>query len=152
VRLREGGEAKPRRVTNVKDRPVRNRSHPAQSFISRCHDRIGEKEFDLLGAFAESPERVFSRDEILNKVWGYEVFPTARDGRYAYHASAPKDQDELIETVRSVGYRFKDLVNYCLPRFYPAPTHAPTFADIFPKRLHVQSQLTGGNMNKFMYL
>ncbi|MCG6507815.1 response regulator transcription factor, partial [Vibrio parahaemolyticus] len=36
------------------------------------------KEFQLLVLLAQNPGRVFHRDELLNKVWGYEAFPSTR--------------------------------------------------------------------------
>jgi DNA-binding response OmpR family regulator len=66
-----------------------------------------KKEYDLLSLFAESPERVFSRDEILNKVWGYEVFPTTRTVDTHVMWIRQKTSEALIETVRSIGYRLK---------------------------------------------
>lgn len=68
-----------------------------------------KKEFDLLVLLAESPEKVFSRDEILNKVWGYEVYPTTRTVDTHIMLLRQKIDDQLIETVRSVGYRLKVL-------------------------------------------
>lgn len=68
-----------------------------------------KKEFDLLVLLAESPEKVFSRDEILNKVWGYEVFPTTRTVDTHILLLRQKTEDNLIETVRSVGYRLRRL-------------------------------------------
>lgn len=68
-----------------------------------------KKEFDLLVLLAEDPEKVFSRDEILNKVWGYEVYPTTRTVDTHIMLLRQKIDDQLIETVRSVGYRLKVL-------------------------------------------
>jgi len=68
-----------------------------------------KKEFELLLLLAESPEKVFSRDEILNKVWGYDVYPTTRTVDTHVMLLRQKTRDELIETVRSVGYRLKVL-------------------------------------------
>ncbi|HRC64855.1 MAG TPA: response regulator transcription factor [Dermatophilaceae bacterium] len=68
-------------------------------------------EFDLLVALAESPGRVFSRAQLLEKVWGYDFFGDERvvdvhirGMRKALgdDATAPR----LIGTVRSVGYKF----------------------------------------------
>src|SRR3989339_126917 len=39
---------------------------------------VTKMEFDLLKLFVESPGRVFPGEEILNKVWGYENYPTTR--------------------------------------------------------------------------
>jgi DNA-binding response OmpR family regulator len=66
-----------------------------------------KKEFDLLVLFAESPEKVFSRDEILNKVWGYDVFPITRTVDTHVMMLRQKIHDGLIETVRAVGYRLR---------------------------------------------
>ncbi|MBK9322962.1 MAG: response regulator transcription factor [Bdellovibrionaceae bacterium] len=68
-----------------------------------------KKEYDLLILLAESPEKVFSRDEILNKVWGYEVYPTTRTVDTHVMLLRQKIHNDLIETVRSVGYKFKPL-------------------------------------------
>ena len=68
-----------------------------------------KKEFDLLVLFAESPEKVFSRDEILNKVWGYDVYPTTRTVDTHVMLLRQKVNEDLIETVRSVGYRLRPL-------------------------------------------
>ncbi|MCM2282495.1 MAG: response regulator transcription factor [Bdellovibrionaceae bacterium] len=67
------------------------------------------KEFALLLLFAENPERVFSRDEILNKVWGYDIFPTTRTVDTHVMLLRQKIHNDLIETVRAVGYRLKPL-------------------------------------------
>jgi len=68
-----------------------------------------KKEFDLLVLLAENPDKVFSRYEILNKVWGYEVFPTTRTVDTHVMLLRQKTHENLIETVRSVGYRLKRL-------------------------------------------
>lgn len=68
-----------------------------------------KKEFELLVLLAEAPEKVFSREEILNKVWGYDVFPTTRTVDTHVMLLRQKLSDELIETVRSVGYKLTPL-------------------------------------------
>lgn len=68
-----------------------------------------KKEYDLLVLLAESPEKVFSRDEILNKVWGYDVYPTTRTVDTHVMLLRQKIHIDLIETVRSVGYRLMSL-------------------------------------------
>ncbi len=68
-----------------------------------------KKEFELLSLFAENPERVFSRDEILNRVWGYDVYPTTRTVDTHVMLLRQKIDQRLIETVRAVGYRLKIL-------------------------------------------
>ena len=67
---------------------------------------LTKMEFDLLMLLAEKPGRAFSRDEILNKVWGFENFPTTRTVDTHVLQLRQKFNDNLIETVRGVGYKF----------------------------------------------
>ncbi len=64
-------------------------------------------EFELLRLLCENPNRVFSREELLNQVWGYERFPTTRTVDTHILQLRQKLADELFETVRGVGYRLK---------------------------------------------
>ncbi|PIK15367.1 response regulator transcription factor [Halobacteriovorax sp. JY17] len=76
----------------------------------RWHDEVIEftkMEFDFLSLLAESPNRAFSREEILNKVWGYENYPSTRTVDTHVLQIRQKLSDELIETVRGIGYRFR---------------------------------------------
>lgn len=66
-------------------------------------------EFDLLKFLAENPERAFSREEILNKVWGYENYPSTRTVDTHILQLRQKLDDNLIETIRGIGYRFKKI-------------------------------------------
>jgi two-component system phosphate regulon response regulator PhoB len=68
---------------------------------------LGPKEYQLLKLFLENPGRVFSRDQLLDKIWGnVNVEPRTVDVhirrlRKNINASQKKD---LIRTVRSSGY------------------------------------------------
>jgi DNA-binding response OmpR family regulator len=64
-------------------------------------------EFDFLKLLAESPNRAFSREEILNKVWGYENYPSTRTVDTHVLQIRQKLRDDLIETVRGIGYRLR---------------------------------------------
>ena len=64
-------------------------------------------EFDFLKLLAESPNRAFSREEILNKVWGYQNYPTTRTVDTHVLQIRQKIGEEWIETVRGIGYRLK---------------------------------------------
>jgi DNA-binding response OmpR family regulator len=73
--------------------------------------RLTAKEFDLLWFLASHPRRVFSRDQLMIRVWGYE---TALDtGTVTVHMRRLREKIEddpsrprLLETVWGVGYRF----------------------------------------------
>jgi DNA-binding response OmpR family regulator len=64
-------------------------------------------EFEFLVLLAETPNRAFSREEILNKVWGYENYPSTRTVDTHVLQIRQKLYDGLIETVRGVGYRLR---------------------------------------------
>jgi two-component system alkaline phosphatase synthesis response regulator PhoP len=68
-------------------------------------------EFDLLRALAENRGRVLSRDQLLEKVWGYEFFGDTRVvDVHIGHVRQKLGVYDLITTVRGVGYRFEDEV------------------------------------------
>jgi DNA-binding response OmpR family regulator len=69
-------------------------------------------EFGLLVLLLENPGRVFSREELLNRVWGYERTPTTRTVDTHVVQLRTKLRADLIESVRGIGYRLvkeKDL-------------------------------------------
>ena len=68
-------------------------------------------EFDLLAALASGPGRVFTRDQLLQRVWGFDYFGVDRvvDVHVANIRKALGDDaadPAIIGTVRGVGYRF----------------------------------------------
>ena len=66
-------------------------------------------EFDLLWILAQNHGRVLSREQLLEKVWGYDYFGDTRVvDVHIGHIRQKLGNDELIETLRGVGYRFED--------------------------------------------
>lgn len=68
------------------------------------------KEYQLLRFLASHPGRVFTRDELLNQVWGYDYYGGTRTvdvhiRRIRSKLGSPYDR--LIQTVHNVGYRFR---------------------------------------------
>jgi DNA-binding response OmpR family regulator len=66
-------------------------------------------EYELLKFLAAHPGRVFSRETLLSRVWGYEYFGGARTVDVhirRLRAKLGEEHAHLIDTVRSVGYRF----------------------------------------------
>ncbi len=66
-------------------------------------------EYELLRFFATHPGKVFTRDTLLSRVWGYEYYGGARTVDVhvrRLRAKLGEEHAHLIETVRSVGYRF----------------------------------------------
>jgi two-component system phosphate regulon response regulator PhoB len=71
---------------------------------------LGPTEFRLLHFFMTHPERVYSRVQLLDQVWGDHVFVEERTVdvhiRRLRKALEPSGLDHLIDTVRGSGYRF----------------------------------------------
>lgn len=69
------------------------------------------KEFELLFYLASNPGVVFSRHSLLKDVWGTDVFVVDRtiDVHIRKIREKLEDHQDLIETVKGVGYRFKDI-------------------------------------------
>lgn len=70
------------------------------------------KEFELLRVFATHPGKVYSRDELLDRIWGYEYDGDTRTvDVHVRHLRLKVEKDpsnpEYIETLRGIGYRFK---------------------------------------------
>ena len=68
------------------------------------------KEYELLRLLALNPGRVFSREELLSRVWGYEYFGGTRTVDVHVRRLRSKVEDAnhtFIETVWNVGYRFR---------------------------------------------
>ena len=76
------------------------------------HLNLRYKEYELLLLLATNPGRVFSREVLLNRIWGYQYFGGIRtvDVHIRRLRSKLQDADHpLIETVWNVGYRFRDV-------------------------------------------
>lgn len=67
-------------------------------------------EFNILEFLSRHPGRVFSRDQIMDKVWneGKFIIDRAVDVHIRGLRKKMENAEDLIETVRGVGYRFKD--------------------------------------------
>ncbi len=67
------------------------------------------KEFELVKFLAQHPGRVFTRQQLLQEVWGYDYFGGTRTVDVhvrRLRAKLGTDHETLIGTVRNVGYRF----------------------------------------------
>jgi len=81
------------------------------SYTARVHGKpldLTFKEFALLKFLAQHPGRVFSRDQLLSEVWGYDYFGGTRTVDVHVRRLRAKlgDLESLIGTVHNVGYRF----------------------------------------------
>ena len=72
---------------------------------------LTSREFDLLAWFVTHPGRIFSREQLLEAVWGSRYFGTARTvdnfvARLRAHVGDDAEHPRHLETVRGIGYRF----------------------------------------------
>jgi two-component system phosphate regulon response regulator PhoB len=76
--------------------------------------RLGPTEYRLLHFFVSHPERVYTREQVLDRVWGQNVYVEERTVdvhiRRLRKALAPHGYDGMIQTVRGTGYRFSEKV------------------------------------------
>ena len=76
--------------------------------------RLGPTEYRLLHFFISHPERVYTREQVLDRVWGQSVYVEERTVdvhiRRLRKALEPFGFDHMIQTVRGTGYRFSEKV------------------------------------------
>jgi DNA-binding response OmpR family regulator len=108
-----------RRATPTAAPPERLEVGPLVVDVSRHEARrdgellsLTAKEFDLLSFLAANPNQVFSRDQLMDRVWGYSA--ALDTGTVTVHVSRLREKlerhpsdPELLETVWGVGYRLR---------------------------------------------
>ena len=80
--------------------------------LNRRRINLRFKEYELLRLLATNPGRVYTREELLSRIWGYDYFGGTRtvDVHIRRLRSKIEDADHsFIETIWHVGYRFRDL-------------------------------------------
>jgi DNA-binding response OmpR family regulator len=85
-------------------------AHPREVRKSGVEVRLTAKEFDLLWFLASHPRRVFGRDQLMSRVWGYEA--ALDTGTVTVHVRRIREKIEddpseprHLQTVWGVGYR-----------------------------------------------
>ncbi|GAB6173525.1 response regulator [Paradesulfitobacterium aromaticivorans] len=81
-------------------------------YIKEQETELTPKEFELLRVLATRPGKVYSREELLERIWGYEYAGDTRTvDVHVRHVRQKIEKDpsnpEYIETLRGIGYRFK---------------------------------------------
>lgn len=84
-----------------------------QAFLDGHALELTRREFELLAFLARHPGRVYTREELLERVWGQEFLGTART--VDQHVAQLRDKlgedpkaPRFLETLRGVGYRFRE--------------------------------------------
>jgi len=79
-------------------------------FVADRQVSLTYKEYELLRFLATNADTVFTRETLLNKVWGYDFYGGARTVDVHVRRLRSKIEDRhhsFVETVRNVGYRFR---------------------------------------------
>ena len=99
------GDDRPIEVDSLRLDPVSHRVTSRGEPI-----RVGPTEFRMLHFFMSNPERVFTRGQLLDRVWGRNVYIEERTIdvhiRRLRMALAAHGHDRLVQTVHGTGYRF----------------------------------------------
>lgn len=67
---------------------------------------LPKKEFELLYFLAQNPNKVFSREDLLQNIWGTDVYVLARTVDVHIRKVREKIGEDFITTVKGVGYKF----------------------------------------------
>ncbi len=67
---------------------------------------LPKKEFELLYFLAQNPNKVFSREDLLQNIWGSDVYVLARTVDVHIRKVREKIGEDFITTVKGVGYKF----------------------------------------------
>lgn len=83
-----------------------------QIFMNGIEINLAQKEFDLLLYLAENPNRVFTKDELFERIWGYDALGdtatvTVHIGRVREKIEVATSVPQYIETVWGTGYRLR---------------------------------------------
>ncbi|MCU0451020.1 MAG: response regulator transcription factor [Bernardetiaceae bacterium] len=68
---------------------------------------LPKKEFELLFFLASNPDKVYNRDELLQNIWGADVYVLARTVDVHIRRIREKIGEHFIKTIKGVGYKFE---------------------------------------------
>lgn len=94
--------------------PLRLNFSRYEAYLGKEKLELTPKEYELLKLFVTNIGKVLTRDYLLEKVWGYEYFGDTRTvdvhiRHLRLKLSGDKNIADAIETVRGVGYRFREI-------------------------------------------
>lgn len=102
---RDSTKKKESNTINIGDLIVDRTSYTVK--IKEEKINLPKKEFELLYFLAQSPGKVFTRDELLNSIWGTDVYVLARTVDVHIRKVREKIGDGYIATIKGVGYKFE---------------------------------------------
>ena len=101
---RESKKSKPDDKVTIGDLVIDRKSYTV--FNKGVPITLPKKEFELLFFLAQNPNKVFSRDDLLQNIWGTDVYVLARTVDVHIRKVREKIGEGYIKTVKGVGYKF----------------------------------------------
>lgn len=129
ARSREGIAGQPDERLRVGDLTIEEATYTAR--LRKRALELTYKEFELLKYLAQHAGRVFSREQLLREVWGYDFFGGSRTVDVhirRLRAKLGPEHEQMIGTVRGVGYRFERHVKTSRARASDSPVQVASAA------------------------
>jgi two-component system alkaline phosphatase synthesis response regulator PhoP len=101
---RDSKKTSPQSLITIGDLTIDRTSYTIK--INNQEINLPKKEFELLYFLAQNPNKVFSREELLQNIWGSDVYVLARTVDVHIRKVREKIGEEYITTVKGVGYKF----------------------------------------------
>jgi two-component system, OmpR family, alkaline phosphatase synthesis response regulator PhoP len=104
---REAQKADPGAVLEIAGLSI-NRQNYTVTKADKSSVVLPKKEFELLFFLAQHPNKVFSREELLQKIWGADIYVLERTVDVHIRKVREKVGETFIKTLKGVGYMFTD--------------------------------------------
>lgn len=106
--LRRNAATEETKATTIQSGNLRIDLEKYQVYLGEESLEMPRKEFELLQLLASKPGKVFSRDSIMDRVWGTEVVVGGRTIDVHIRKIREKIGDDRIKTIKGVGYKFEE--------------------------------------------
>lgn len=101
---RDSKKSSPSNIITIGDLTIDRTSYTIS--IKGKEINLPKKEFELLYFLAQNPNKVFSREDLLQNIWGTDVYVLARTVDVHIRKVREKIGEDYITTVKGVGYKF----------------------------------------------
>lgn len=105
IKLKEGKRSSSLGESDAENSLTINREYYSV-FKNKQEILLPRKEFEILSFMAEKPNRLFSREEIFNHIWGTDTIVGERTMDVYIRKIRSKIGDNYIRTIKGVGYKF----------------------------------------------
>ena len=112
VQLRSANDAKAKSSDILDFGLLKIEINKCRVFIQKEEITLTSTEFKILLLLAQKPGHVYTREQFINNIQGENIFVTGRtiDTHVAGLRKKLGEASNMIETIRGIGYRFKDVI------------------------------------------